>query len=273
MIWIDDPLVSRRICATSTEMNQMLTNALGCPSLVEDGNVQQRYEEYESTNQSLVKLLTALKNGTDENRTFLTQLHSLEKELLSKKINELRTKNPNALNYGDAVKNYDQYMLIDCVDDMDNDQTQRFETYNRTIDEALELTAAADSVDSNELRDILNECSTTSMAYVEELVESRKQYWQNEENNRLVAMRANLSEYFVDGAGVPADDEAICQESIDAVRHRLGTTLHAEQNAQKINMEKQKIQTDLITIVNSMDALVQSLDVVAQNMLDAKIVG
>lgn len=273
MIWIDDPLVSRRICATSTEMNQMLTNALGFPSLVEDGNVQQRYEEYESTNQSLVKLLTALKNGTDENRTFLTQLHSLEKELLSKKIDELRTKNPNALNYGAAVKNYDQYMLIEYVDDMDNDQTQRFETYNQTIDEALELTAAADSIDLNESREILNECSTTSMAYVEELVENRKQYWQNEENNRLVAMRANLSEYFVDGAGVPAEDEAICQETIDAVRHRLGTTVHAEQNAQKINMEKQKIQTDLIVIVNSMDALVQSLDVVAQSILDAKIDG
>lgn len=271
LIWLDDSLVSRRIRATSTEMRQMLTNALDFPNILSDGNLNQCYAKYGIANEPLVELLTELRNGTAEERIFLTQLHSLDTVLLTKKIDELQTKNPNALIYGDVAKTYDQYMLIECVEDMENVQTQQFESHKQAIDEVVDLKFAADPIDLNESRAVLNEFSLTLLEFIEELDEDRKDHWENEEHNQMVAMRANLTEYFDDDAGVSAEDKAICQNTIDTIDHQLKTVLHAKQNVQQIQMQKQKIQADLIKIVGSMDTLVNSLDDVAKNILHEKI--
>lgn len=271
--WIDDPIISQRIRATSTEMRQMLTNALGCPDLLKDRMIRQCYEKFKITNVPLAKLFRMLKSGTDKERKYLSELHSLEMVLLTKKIAQLRGQIPNMLNRCNMAKNYDNYMLIECVNDMEDAQAQQFDAYNQAIDDALELTISMDFIDSNELRTILNEFSSAWEQFIEETDADRTDHWDHGRNNQMVVMRANLSDYFVGAAGVSADDKAICQNAIDAIDNQLGTVLHTTQNVQQIEVHKRKILSDLMKMVDEMDVLENDLDTVARNILMAKVKG
>lgn len=268
LICLDDPLVSQRIRATSTEMRQMMMNALGCPHLLND--VQPYHEKFEVRIKPLTELLEMLDEHMDEERNRQKELCSLEWVLLGRKINELRSQNLSALDFGDMEKNYEKYMLVEFVEDAENAQIQQCEMHNDVIENALELQYATDSIDLNEPQAVLNEFTDALGRYTEEMVADRKDHWENEEDNRMLAMRAGLSEYFADAAGVSAEDKAICQNAIDAVDHQLKTVLNTKQNAKKIETQNRKIQSDLIRIVNSMGGLEEHLDVVTQNILIEK---
>lgn len=268
LVWLDDPLVSQRIRATSDEMRQMMMKALGSQHLLKD--VRQYHEKYEAIVKPMAKLLVILERSTDEERSFLTKVRSLEMVLLTKKISALRAQNPNALDYGDMDKNCEKCLLVEYVETLETAQMQRLEVHNQAIDDALALNFGTDAIDTEEPQAILIEFSAALEKYREEMEADRKKHWVNEEINQMIAMRAGLSEYFADAAGVSAEDKAICRKAIGTVDHQLNTVLHTTQNVQRIETQTQKIQSDLINIVNSMGGLVEHLDVVTQNILNEK---
>lgn len=279
LIWINDPITSQRTRPTGIEMNQMLINALGYPSLLKDGNVRERHELYETKNQPLVELMTVLKDDLDEQRSFLSilpnpsclALSSLDWVILTKKIAKLLTQNPHVLNYDGVSNNYDKYMLREYVDELEKVQQHHFDTYYQTFGKAHEIPIATDLIDLSELRNILNEFPATLKQYAVELEVDRKEHWENEENNQLVAMRANLSDYFVDAVGVSAEAKAICQKAIDTVDGQLQTVLHTKENVQQTKMQIQKMQSDIDEIADSVNDPLKSLDTVAQNYLVQKL--
>lgn len=274
LIWLDDPLISQRTRPTNTEMKQMLLHALGCQSLLKDGEVQLHHAKYVIKNGPLASLVAVLKEWTDKSEAKLLALRSLEKVLMTKKMHELRRQNPNALNYGHMDKNYDKYMLFEYVEDLESAQLHQFEMHNQVIDDALldndDHRFPVNSIDSNELRAIFNEFSSAWENYREELDADRKDKWAYEENFRMFLMRAGLSDYF-DAAGVSAQDKNICLKEIASPDYDLKTVLRTKQNVQKIKMQQRKIQTDTIEIVNSMDASVAHLVAVRQKIWKEKI--
>lgn len=272
LTWIDDPLVGQRTRPTGIEMNQMLVNAMGFPSLLKDGDVRECHELYETKNQQLVELMTILEKDTDAQRITMTKQNSLELAILKKKVDKLRTQKPHVLNAGGMSNNHDTYMLFEYVNDLEDEQKMQFEAFNRTLVKAHDIPIATDLIDLSELRDILNEFPTALKKYAVELAVNRQQHWKNEENNQLVAMRANLSKYFVGAAGVSADTKAICQKAIDTAECTLQTVLKTDEKIQKIEEQIQKIQSDIVEIVNSMDQPMKTLGTVAQNHLNAKLI-
>lgn len=271
-IWLEDSLISQRIRPSPVEMNQMFINALGLTQILEDGNnVRQRHENDKIENEPLAKLVTTLKTETDKQRIFLTRLHTLELAILTKKISKLRAENPHALNCNGLSKNYDKCMLFAHVQSLDGIQQQEVNAFQRAIGQTPDISSkfSNDIIDLDALQDGLNGLFTTLNKYAEELKVECKESWANEEENRMVAMRANLSEYFVEATGVSADDKAICQKSIDSAEYRLNATL-GKSGKQEITVKIQNIMTDIENVVNAMNHPINSLNAVAQHYLDAK---
>lgn len=263
LTWMADPLTSQRVRPTNIEINRMLIHSLGFSDMLKDGNVRERHDLYLTKNGLMKRLMTLLKKETDKQRTFLRKQNSLELAILNKKIANLRTQNPNALNYGDMLNNYDTYMLFEYVDELENNQ---FDAINQMHENFCEISFATDPIDLSELQDVLNEFPAALEKYTKELEVDCKEQWKHEENNQLVAMRANLSQYFVGGADVSAEAKSTCQNAISTVQRQLRTMLQTVEQKRKIETQ---MQSNFVEIVASMRKSMKSRDDVAKKYLNA----
>lgn len=265
LIWIDDPIISVRTCARNYEINRMLVNALGFPSLLQRASLlPHRHDEFTAFNDSLKMVLTLQKDKADQYRAFLTRLFSLNVALLMKKITALRGTNPNALDTG-LSSDADKRMLVTYVDILELVQQQRFAAFAQKKDNAVATPVADDIIDLAEMQGILNELLAANTQYTIDVMVDRKDHWENEESNQLVAMRANLSEYFVEPDGVSAADKAICQRSIDNAERDLKMVQHSkEENFVQIDMQIQQIERGIRSIVSDMTQTLNALNATAQ---------
>lgn len=273
LIWLKDSLISQRTRPSSIETNQMLINALGFPDLLEDGkNVRQCHENDKIRSQPLEKLLAILEKETDDCRADLTELHSLDSVILKKKIAKLRAENPNALNCNGLSKNYDKCALFDHVQNLVDNQEQQAKILKRTTDQALDIPSKFSSnlIDLDALKNVFNEFSITLKKYAKESEVDRKEHWENEEENQMVSMRANLSGYFAGDAVVSADAKAICQKLIAHTDCNLKTILRTKENVQEINVMIQAILTDIGNVVDAIHSPLNGLNDTAQQYLTEK---
>lgn len=273
LTWIDDPIISQRIRATNYEINRMLINALAFPSLLEYADLcRRRCGEFEAFNKSVKMVFSLQKKHVDKHRIFLTQLFSTNATLLAKKIIKLREENPNALNFTNSANNYDKSVLFAYVDQLEHVQQQKFAKFAQTKEKALVIPSADDFVDLRELRDILKEFFTAHKKYTADMTADRKDDWNNEENNQMVAMRANLSDYFVEPAGVSAEDKAMCQRSIENAERDLKVAQqNAKKNLQEIYTQIRKMQRNIYEIADAMKVTVNELNTVTRQFLAEKL--
>lgn len=272
LTWIDDPIVSPRTRATNSEINRMLVNALNFPdSLRQIELLRRRKQQFQVCQTSSTKLYTLCKTKTDQFEAFLLRMLTLNMALLPKKIVELRAQNPDALAYADVFSNYDNSMVAACVDDLERVQQQQVETMQRTKEKALHIDIANHFIKWAELRNILSELLATCDKYTVDMNEDRKVYWRNEENNQLVAMRANLNDYFNGRESVSADDIVMCQKLIDNAERDLDMLQQkSQENGRKIEDEMRQIQSNINQAVDAMNGMVNGLNNWTKRLLTTK---
>lgn len=193
LLRIDEPIISQRTCPTSSDINQMLVNALKLKEALENQNtINSLMETDKVACKTAFDMMQMELRACNEAKQHKIEYRNVESALLKKFLKQIRERIGG---YECRAKQRELSFYMD-VEQFENLQNNRYIECEKALREASEASDRCQPMDMAEFNDHFDKFAANWEAYMKNMETAHKSIAEVEEYNASVAVKRNLNQYF-----------------------------------------------------------------------------